>query len=165
MVSSNKPTAPQKMAPMPICHEMPIAPTTTNAKNALRPIAGASATGRFASRPMKMLPKAAIRQVVTNTACVSMPAAPRIWGLTNTIYTMVKKVVIPAIVSVRAVVPCCLSLNTRPSKPCSTSRPDTGLLIIRIPKRGMDSRQLSYTQNNWSRITAARTRIPKSLLK
>lgn len=78
MVSSSRPTAPQKMAPMPTCQEMPIAPTTTKAKKAFRPIAGASATGRFASRPIKMLPKAAIKQVVTNTAWVSMPAAPKI---------------------------------------------------------------------------------------
>ncbi len=52
-------------------------------------IAGARATGRFANRPIRILPKAAIRQVVTNTALVSMPATPRICGLTKTIYTTI----------------------------------------------------------------------------
>ena len=82
----------------------------------VRPIAGASATGRLAKIPIRMLPKAAIRQVVTNTAWVSIPAAPRICGLTKTMYTIVRKVVNPAITSVRALVPCSRNLNARRSQ-------------------------------------------------
>ncbi|MNT23181.1 hypothetical protein D3C72_1585930 [compost metagenome] len=58
--------------------------TTTKAKKAFSPMAGARAMGRFASNPIRMLPMPAMRQVVTNTAWVSMPAAERICGLTNT---------------------------------------------------------------------------------
>ena len=93
--------------------------TTPKAKKAFSPIAGASATGRFARQPIRIQPNAAIRQVVTKTACVSIPAAPRICGLTKMIYTMVRKVVIPAITSVRAVVPCACKRNKRPSTPVS----------------------------------------------
>ena len=84
IVSNSRPIAPQKIAPIPTCHGKPIACTTTKAKNAFRPIAGASATGRLANSPIIILPNAAIRQVVTKTALVSMPATPRICGLTKT---------------------------------------------------------------------------------
>ena len=89
-----------------LCQEMPIAPTTTKAKKAFSPIAGASATGKLANIPIAILPIPAIKQVVTNTTFGSICAAPRICGFTKTMYTMVKKVVIPAINSVRTVVPC-----------------------------------------------------------
>ena len=69
-------------------------------------IAGASATGKLANIPIAILPIPAIKQVVTNTTFGSICAAPRICGFTKTMYTMVKKVVIPAINSVRTVVPC-----------------------------------------------------------
>ena len=105
-VSKNSPTAPQNIAPIPVCQEMPIAPTTTKAKKAFSPIAGASATGKLANIPIAILPIPAIKQVVTNTTFGSICAAPRICGFTKTMYTMVKKVVIPAINSVRTVVPC-----------------------------------------------------------
>src|SRR6266853_1035023 len=54
---------------------------------------------------MRMLPKPAARHVATATAATGMPAAPRIAGLTTTMYAIVRKVVSPATTSVRSVVP------------------------------------------------------------
>ena len=83
----------------------------TKAKKAFKPIAGASAIGRLLNNPMAIVPNAAIKQVVTNTTCVSIPAMPKIDGFTNTIYTIVKKVVIPAITSVLALLPFSFKAN------------------------------------------------------
>ena len=84
----------------------PIVMQMVYTKKAFSPIAGASATGKLANIPIAILPIPAIKQVVTNTTFGSICAAPRICGFTKTMYTMVKKVVIPAINSVRTVVPC-----------------------------------------------------------
>ncbi len=46
---------------------------------------GASASGTFATSPIRMLAKAAARQVAAATDATGMPAWPRIDGLTSTI--------------------------------------------------------------------------------
>ncbi len=54
---------------------------------------------------------AAATQVATKTAPFGMPASPRMAGLTKMIYAIVRKVVSPAISSVRTSVPFSLSLK------------------------------------------------------
>jgi hypothetical protein len=44
---------------------------------------GAIATGKLANSPISAEPKAAARQVATNTAPLSIPASARIVGLTK----------------------------------------------------------------------------------
>ena len=51
---------------------------------------GASATGKLAQKPMMKQPKAAAKQVATNTAPLSIPASASIAGLTKMIYAMVR---------------------------------------------------------------------------
>ncbi len=58
-----------------------------------------------------MVPSADARQVAVNTAPVSIPDAPRIFGLTARMYAIVMKVVSPAMTSVRTVVPASFSLK------------------------------------------------------
>jgi hypothetical protein len=66
---------------------------------------GASATGHFAHHPMMEQPTTAAKIVATNTAPKSMSALDRILGLTTIIYAIVKKVAIPAKISVRNELP------------------------------------------------------------
>src|SRR5207249_1760502 len=68
---------------------------------------------------MRMLPKPDARQVATATAATGMPAAPRITGLTTTMYAIVTKVVSPATTSVRSEVPWPLRSKRRSSMPPS----------------------------------------------
>src|SRR5947207_15293553 len=68
---------------------------------------------------MRMLPKPDARQVATATAATGMPAAPRITGLTTTIYAIVTKAVSPATTSVRSEVPSPLGSKRRSSMPAS----------------------------------------------
>src|SRR6266853_4042630 len=68
---------------------------------------------------MRMLPKPAARQVATATAATGMPAAPRITGLTTTMYAIVRNVVSPAMTSVRSEVPWPLRSKRRSSMPPS----------------------------------------------
>ena len=63
-------------------------------------------------------PIAAARQVATKTESRGMPDTERISGLTKMIYAMVRKVVTPAMISVRTVVPCSESLKKRSSMIC-----------------------------------------------
>src|SRR5882762_5632541 len=64
---------------------------------------------------MRMLPKPDARQVATATAATGMPAAPRITGLTTTMYAIVRNVVSPAMTSVRSEVPWPLRSKRRSS--------------------------------------------------
>src|SRR5437773_3195548 len=68
---------------------------------------------------MRMLPKPDARQVATATAATGMPAAPRITGLTTTMYAIVRNVVSPAMTSVRSEVPWPLRSKRRSSMPPS----------------------------------------------
>ena len=52
-----------------------------------------------------MLPKPAAKHVAAATAATGMPAAPSIAGFTTTMYAIVRKVVTPARISVRQLVP------------------------------------------------------------
>ena len=64
------------------CQEHPIPIHTVNVKNALRPIPGARATGRFATKPITKVAIAAERAVAVNTEPASIPVIPNIPGLT-----------------------------------------------------------------------------------
>ena len=57
--------------------------TTVYVKYALRPMPGASASGRLARTPMRIEPKAAHRQVAMVTAASGMPVSCRMAGLTK----------------------------------------------------------------------------------
>ena len=56
-------------------------------------------------------PIAAARHVATNTALLSIPVVPRMFGLTKMMYDIVRKVVRPATISVRTLEPCSSSLK------------------------------------------------------
>src|ERR1041384_6204882 len=56
-------------------------------------------------------------QVATHTPPLSIPALPRVCGLTNRIWAIVRNVVAPATNSVRTLVPCFESSKVRSSKP------------------------------------------------
>ncbi|KAG1078745.1 hypothetical protein G6F40_016589 [Rhizopus arrhizus] len=99
-------------APSACCHGRPAAPTTVKAKNAFRPMPGAMPTGKLAASAITAEPSAAARQVATKTASRSMPVDDRMSGLTKMMYDIVRKVVRPATISVRAVVPCSRSVNS-----------------------------------------------------
>src|SRR3546814_3351127 len=60
---------------------------------------------RSAHRPISIEPNALVRHTAMNTALLSNPASPNIPGTTNTEYTMVRKVVMPASVSWRTELP------------------------------------------------------------
>ena len=51
---------------------------------AFSPMYGATAIGRLASRPMRMVPKAAVRMVAMVEGPTGMPAAASTAGLTTT---------------------------------------------------------------------------------
>lgn len=58
------------------------------------------ANGRFAIRPIHIVPRNDARQVASRTAVGFMPAALKMFGLTARIYAIVIKVVTPAMHSV-----------------------------------------------------------------
>ncbi|MNY20349.1 hypothetical protein D3C86_1538230 [compost metagenome] len=91
--------------------------TTVKAKNAFRPMPGAMPIGQLATSAITSEPSAAARQVATKTASRSMPVDERMSGLTKMMYDIVRNVVRPATISVRAVVPCSRSLNNFSSIP------------------------------------------------
>ncbi len=65
------------------CQECPIPMTTVYAKNAFRPMPGASANGRFAHRAITRMAIAEESAVAVNTEPASMPASARISGFTT----------------------------------------------------------------------------------
>ena len=79
--------------------------TKLNAVNAVREIAHPIAIGKFAHSPISKEPKAATKQVATNTAPGGNPALPNMLGTTITEYTMARKVVTPANTSWRTLLP------------------------------------------------------------
>ena len=83
---------------------------------------GASANGRLAKSAIIKVPTTADTADAVNTAAGSIPAAPRIIGLTARMYAIVIKVVRPAVTSVFTVVPCSDSLNIRSRNPLFTTR-------------------------------------------
>ncbi|MNI86312.1 hypothetical protein D3C73_1433980 [compost metagenome] len=78
---------------------------------------GAMPIGQLATSAITSEPSAAARQVATKTASRSMPVDERMSGLTKMMYDIVRNVVRPATISVRAVVPCSRSLNNFSSIP------------------------------------------------
>ncbi|MNN68903.1 hypothetical protein D3C81_1846460 [compost metagenome] len=89
---------------------------TTDAKYALRPIPGARATGKLMNSPMAMVKIPAAKAVARNTEYQPMsmrPKAVRVPGFTDKIYAIAIKVVRPAIISVRTVVPFSFNLKKR----------------------------------------------------
>src|SRR5690606_20869809 len=93
--------------------------TTVNAKKAFSPMPGAMPMGQLATSAMISDPSAAARQVATNTALRSMPVEDRMSGLTKMMYDIVRNVVRPATISVRALVPCSRNWNSFSSISCS----------------------------------------------
>jgi hypothetical protein len=65
-------------------------------KKALRPIPGACAIGKLASRPINKDPTIAAIAVAVNTRSKSIPLSDRMAELTTRMYDIAKKVVIPA---------------------------------------------------------------------
>mgnify|MGYP007127759224 FL=1 len=68
-------------------------------------MAGPRANGKFPHRPIQRQPMHDESAVAQNTAFWSMPAAARIVGFNTIMLTQERKVVAPAINSVRRVVP------------------------------------------------------------
>ena len=64
------------------CHEQPIPRTTEKVKNALRPRPGARATGRFATKAITNVARAAAIAVAVNTGPHSIPEPERMLGFT-----------------------------------------------------------------------------------
>ena len=64
------------------CHGAPICLTITNAKITFEPMAGATASGRFANTPIITEPKIAASAVAMTRSPRSMPAFDMIEGLT-----------------------------------------------------------------------------------
>ena len=64
-------------------HSIPRPSTMSNATTALIPSPGASANGRFVTRPIASVATHAAIAVATATAPNGIPAADRIAGLTN----------------------------------------------------------------------------------
>jgi hypothetical protein len=97
-----------------VCHGIPSAITTVNAKYAFNPIPGASPNGRFAYSAITMEPTAAARIVVMASIWNTWPseypsmeiAADRIAGFTTMMYDIVRNVVSPATSSVFTSVSC-----------------------------------------------------------
>ena len=89
---------------------------------------GAMAKGTLAQTPNNKVPKMALKAVTVIRASFGIPASARILGWTAMIYDIVKKVVIPAIISRLMVVPCWLRLNMRwsmafvPAESCNILR-------------------------------------------
>jgi len=69
-----------KTKPSALCHGMPMPMQTLNAKNALIPIPGASASGKFVSRAINVVAIAALNAVAVTSAASGMPAFFRISG-------------------------------------------------------------------------------------
>ena len=94
------------------CHEYPIPRQTVYTKKALRPIPGASPNGSFPMNAIARQPTIAAIAVEVKTAPPGMPSS---WlkrdGLTARMYDIVRKVVIPATISLRIVV--CDGLNPK----------------------------------------------------
>lgn len=101
-----------KTAVSAICHEYPNPNTTEKAKNVFSPIPGAAAMGRRAMRDMHNVPTKLAIAVAVNSAERSMPASLRILGLTISMYDIVRKVMIPANISVRTFVLFSFSLKS-----------------------------------------------------
>ncbi|CFO74714.1 Uncharacterised protein [Bordetella pertussis] len=68
--------------------------------------------GQLATSAMISEPRAAARQVATNTALRSMPVLDRMSGFRKMMYDMVRNVVSPATISVRTVVAWSRSWNS-----------------------------------------------------
>ena len=92
---------------------------------------GARAMGRLANNAMHSVAMREANAVAVKTPPAGMPAAERIPGLTARMYAMVMKVVTPAMISVRTVVPCSFtlkkfstsaSLNSRSPRPRSAEK-------------------------------------------
>src|ERR1041384_2101443 len=67
------------------------------------PMPGATANGSFAYKPISRVIVKQMMTVAVSTPLKDMPVLPSaemIWGLTTTMYAIVKKVVIPAMASV-----------------------------------------------------------------
>ena len=77
---------------------------TVYTKNALRPIPGASPKGSLPIKAIARHPMIAARAVDVNTAPPGISSSPNNEGFTARIYAIVKKVVIPAMISVLTVV-------------------------------------------------------------
>ena len=93
-----KKTAPNATGILTFC---PI--TKLKAVNAVREMAQPIAIGAFAQKPIKMEPRPATKQVAIKTDSAGNPAALNIFGTTITEYTMARKVVKPATISLRTV--------------------------------------------------------------
>ena len=65
----------------------------------LDPMAGATASGRFAANPIMTQPKIAAMAVPITSSPRSMPACDMIAGLTAMMYAMAANVVAPAMIS------------------------------------------------------------------
>ena len=92
------------------CHVYPIIPQMVNTKKAFKPIPGARPYGSLAQNAITRQPTIAASAVAVKTAPSGM-SPENMLGFTAKIYDMVRKVVIPAIISVRGVV----SLGFRPN--------------------------------------------------
>ena len=89
-----------KTAPSATSQEYSIFPTTVYVKKTFKPIPGARPIGQFAKNPITKHAIAAAMQVPTKIASLSIPLSAIIEGLAKIMYAIVKKVVIPAIISV-----------------------------------------------------------------
>ena len=87
------------------CHGSPRPRIRSNATTAFRPRPDASANGRFVNTPMASVKMHAASAVAMATASTGIFAAPRIAGLTTTMYAIVRKVTTPPSTSVRTVEP------------------------------------------------------------
>ncbi|EKD84175.1 MAG: hypothetical protein ACD_39C00202G0001 [uncultured bacterium] len=72
-------------APSAVCHGIFMPMTMLKVKKALIPMPGASAKGRFATRPMRILDIEATSMVAVKTPENGIPAFSRIIGLTASI--------------------------------------------------------------------------------
>ncbi len=96
---------------------MPAPSTNEYVKKAFNPIPGANANGAFAISDIINVPIADANIVTVISAALSIPVVDSIAGFTNTMYAIVKNVVIPAITSVlilepRSLILKCLSKKT-----------------------------------------------------
>src|SRR5436309_8977347 len=94
-------TPAQNTMPSAVCHGTLLCNTIVNAKNALRPMPGATANGRRAYRPMSSVMLAATSTVAVSAPVngIPVPGVDRMPGLTTTMYAIVKNVVTPPITS------------------------------------------------------------------
>jgi hypothetical protein len=146
-----------------ICQEYPKPSTTVYARNALRPIPAERAKGKFAHKAIQAVPTKDARQVARSTAVVSIPASPRMLGLTARMYAIVMKVVTPAIISVLTLAPFSLSLK-------SFSNTWVFLSVLKILKReskyrilAPDLPILAYVFNYITRFVKCQSAIAEKL--